>query len=83
MFYVYILRSETGLYIGYTSDLQHRLREHNTNKNKSTKNKGPWEIVYYEAHLSSEDARRREGYFKTSAGKTSLKRMLRTTLTDG
>ena len=45
-FYVYILESDQGYcYIGQTKDLQERLARHNSGRNKSTKNKGRWEIV--------------------------------------
>lgn len=40
---VYILRSESGKhYIGQTED---RLSRHNNNSSKSTRLKGPWELV--------------------------------------
>ena len=34
-------------YIGHTSDLNDRLLRHNQNRNKFTKNKGPWELVIF------------------------------------
>jgi len=48
-FYTYILQSETtsGLYIGYTSDVDKRLREHNESSGKYTSNKGPWKIIFH------------------------------------
>jgi len=36
----------------------------------------PFHLVFYEAFLSKEDAKRREGYFKTNKGKKALKLML-------
>lgn len=79
MFYVYVLRSASGLYIGYTGNLKTRLTQHNAGKSTYTMRNDNWEVIYYEAHLSKEDARRRERYFKTSPGKQSLKPMLRYT----
>ncbi len=66
MFYVYIIQSELTkeIYIGFTPDLRARLVKHNSNKVFSTKNKGPWELVYYEAYKSEEDAREREKQLK-------------------
>jgi len=66
MHYVYLLRSrETDTkYIGCTSDLRKRLQEHNSDKVVSTKNKGPWKLVYYGAYISKYDAFNREKELK-------------------
>ena len=50
MFYVYILQSNKNkeLYIGYTSDLRKRIKEHNQGLNFSTKRYMPWKIIYYD-----------------------------------
>jgi len=82
MFYVYILLSLTDykFYIGFTQDVAKRVKEHNSGKVPSTQPRRPFEIVYYEAHLSQEDAQRRERYFKTSKGKTTLKQILKDSL---
>jgi len=79
MYYVYVLLSlkDDKSYIGFTGDLQRRLKEHNAGKNISTKSRRPLKLIYYEAHLSKSDAERRERYFKTTKGKASLKQMLR------
>lgn len=76
MFYVYVLKSGSHSYIGYTEDLKRRLKEHNAGQNKSTKAYVPWELIFYEAYISQEDALRREGYLKTTQGKIALRRML-------
>src|SRR3989344_5475203 len=76
MFYVYLLESGGQRYIGNTINLRRRLEEHNTGQNRSTKRYMPWRLIYYEAHLNQEDARRREKYFKGSVGRRSLNRML-------
>lgn len=76
--YVYVLKNKIGdLYIGFTKDLRRRFTEHNSNRNISTKNKGPWNIIHYEAYRNEKDARRREQYLKTSQGSRLLKRMLK------
>lgn len=66
MFYVYILKSriDNKLYIGYTADLRRRLEEHNAGQNQSTKSRIPFSLVYYEAYVSSKDARIRENRLK-------------------
>jgi len=79
-FYVYVLESKKKigkLYIGYTDNLRKRLKEHNQGLNKSTRPFRPWQLVYYEACLNQEDAKRREKYFKTSQGRRLLKRRLK------
>jgi len=75
MFYVYVLQSKKDeeLYIGYTTDLKRRIVEHNEGLNLSTKRYRPWKIIYYEACLNNNDARRREDYLKTTQGRRLLK----------
>jgi putative endonuclease len=82
MYYVYVLLSQKDkkFYIGLTNDLKRRLKEHNSGKNISTKSRLPLKLIYYEAHLSKADAARRERYFKTTKGKSTLKQMLRESL---
>ena len=64
MYYVYVIVSDRGEnYLGYTGDLKRRLEEHNRGKNKWTKGR-KWELVYYEAYKSKEDAMEREAKLK-------------------
>ena len=85
MFYVYVLQSLDGenVYTGYTADLKKRMKEHNQGLNSSTKRYGPWKLVYYEASLNHSDAKRREGYLKTTQGRRLLKRRLKDYLYEG
>ncbi len=78
-FYVYILQSlkDKKRYIGYTNDLKRRLEEHNSGKNISTKHRTPLKLVYYEACLNQEDAKRREQYFKVTGGRRFLAKRLK------
>mgnify|MGYP001592054639 CR=1 FL=1 len=67
MYYVYLIKStrEGKIYVGYTNDLRRRLMEHNSKKGgKYTRNKGPFELIYYEAYKSRDDAERREDNLK-------------------
>lgn len=79
MFYNYVLQSikDGNLYIGYTTDLRKRLKEHNQGLNKSTKPYIPWRLIYYEACLNEKDAKRREQYLKKTQGQRLLKRRLK------
>ena len=82
MHYVYVLHSKKGqnFYTGVTSDLRRRLDEHNRGYVKSTKHRRPLALIYYEACLNGEDAKRREKYLKSGMGKKYLKQRLRVTL---
>jgi len=81
MYFAYILLlKNTNLYAGYTDNLKRRLSEHLAGKVNSTRNRRPLKLIYYEAFVSKEDARRREKYFKTTKGKSTLRLMLRETL---
>lgn len=79
MFYVYVIRSrKTGrLYTGSTNDLRKRFNQHNKRKSTWTKNRGPWDLIYYEACLNEEDTRSREKYLKSGMGKRYLKNRLK------
>ena len=81
---VYVLLSLTDghFYIGYTTDLDRRLREHTEGRSKSTAPRRPLKLVFSEFYLAEQDARRREKYLKTSAGRRALRLMLPRTLTD-
>ncbi|MGE0089231.1 MAG: GIY-YIG nuclease family protein [Bacteroidales bacterium] len=78
MFFVYVLKSsiDNRLYKGFTVDLQNRLKEHNSGKNKSTAAYSPWKIIYFEEVQTREEARKREKYFKSGIGREYLKNIL-------
>ena len=74
-FFVYILESETTgrIYIGHTSDLERRLKEHNNprvGKHRYTrKQKGPWRLIYFEEKKSRSEAMKRERFLKSGQGR--------------
>ena len=79
---VYVLFSEKDamLYVGYSSNLENRLLNHNAGGTKSTASRRPLKLIFCEFYLFEKDARNREKYLKTTAGKKALKLMLRSTL---
>ena len=80
MYYVYLLKSkkkDNWHYVGYTSNLRKRFKEHQNGLSKSTKPYRPLELIFYEAYKTKSDAKRRETYFKTNKGKRALKLMLK------
>ncbi len=67
MFYTYVLLSlkDNKLYTGWTDDLNKREIEHNSGKSISTRFRGPFRLIYYEACLNKQDAIKREKALKT------------------
>jgi putative endonuclease len=78
-FFVYLLESEIdkSWYIGYTSNLEKRITEHNDGQSYFTKRKMPWKIIYYEVSFNKFDAIAREKYLKTGMGRRYLKNRLK------
>jgi putative endonuclease len=76
--YVYALRSQVDgrLYKGMTQNIAERVQLHNRGKVSSTKGYRPWILVYAETCLSSNHAREREKFLKTSKGRDFLKSLL-------
>ena len=70
MFYTYILKSLTyhRYYYGSTSDLDRRLKEHNSGRVKSTKAWRLWKLHYHEAYCTRSEAQSRERFFKKRSG---------------
>ncbi len=83
MFYFYVLKSlkDKDLYSGYTNNLRQRFKDHNAGRVNSTKERRPFEIIYYEAYKSEKDARNRERQTKRRAKAfISLKRRIKDSL---
>ncbi|MFA6797314.1 MAG: GIY-YIG nuclease family protein [Candidatus Paceibacterota bacterium] len=78
-YYTYILKSKKDglLYTGCTKDLRLRFEQHKKGKVESTKNRRPFELIYYEACKNNVDARHREKYLKGYYGKMFLKNRLK------
>ncbi len=79
MYYVYVTQSkkDNQFYTGFTRDLENRIREHNAGRVPSTKERDPFELVYYEVCLNEQDALAREKYLKSGMGKRYLKNRLK------
>ena len=77
MWYVYVLQNEAGKhYIGSCQDLQKRLRRHNQNSVRSTKNKGPFKIIFKEDCVTVTEARKRENQLKSYKGNDKFQRLI-------
>lgn len=73
MHYIYVIKNRKSLYIGYTKEIDNRLKQH-----KSTDDV---ELVYYEAYKYEKDARDRERNLKMyGSAWRGLKKRLRISL---
>lgn len=79
MYFVYVLLSKKDkrFYIGFTNNLETRIRQHNSGQVTSTKSRRPVELVYYEAYKYKEDAMKQELFYKTGQGRRVLKSRLK------
>jgi len=75
MFQVYILQSlkDDRTYTGYAANAKVRLIDHNFGRVEATKNRRPLEIIFIEDVDSLKDAKKRELYWKSGAGRRKLK----------
>ena len=78
MYFVYVLQSQpTGhFYTGSTSNLEQRIVQHNSGVTRSTKNRGPWQLVYSEPWSSRSEAIRREKFLKSGRGREELSTLI-------
>ena len=75
MFTVYILLSlnDGRTYVGYTNDFERRFKEHNSGKSKSTKCRAPFKLLLKEEFENSKEAKKRELWWKSGAGRRKLR----------
>lgn len=78
MFYVYILYSkkDKNLYTGFSSDLKNRVENHLKGKVEATRFRLPLQLVYYEAFINKQAARKQELFYKTGQGRRILRKRL-------
>lgn len=83
MFYTYILHSKKDgkLYTGSTKNLKLRFEQHSKGEVLSTKYRRPFSLIYYEACVKEDDARRREKVLKSYHGKMFIKNRLKSYFT--
>ena len=66
-FYVYMLRSNSKksvTYVGYTNDLERRVKQHNSGKGAKFTRGRQWKLIYKEFFKSKNKAISREYYIK-------------------
>ncbi len=69
--FVYVIYSDRirRRYIGHTSDLEKRTKEHNAGRVRSTKTGAPWRIIAFKRYSTRSDARWIERSLKRSSKK--------------
>jgi putative endonuclease len=74
--YVYILFSQIDqkLYIGFTSDLISRLKEHQNEKVTATKKRLPVTLIHYEVFKNTKETKARERYLKSRYGRKKFEK---------
>jgi len=80
LYYVYLLEDalEKSWYIGYTTDLNQRVKDHNDGKGgETTRQKKFWKLIYFEGYRNEKDALGREKFLKSGSGRRFLKKQLR------
>jgi putative endonuclease len=77
-FYTYVLRSTKfeRNYVGFTKDVESRLKQHNSGKTKSTKPYRPWILLFVEEFDSKEEALKREKWLKSGIGREFIKKIM-------
>ena len=78
MYIVYILYSASAdrYYVGYTNDINRRLKEHNRIKGKYTDRGIPWKLRYTENFASKEEARKREAFIKSKKSRIYIEELI-------
>ena len=80
MFSVYVLYSKNWnkIYIGFTSDLEQRLRSHNELSKKGwTVKFRPWQLIYKEVYSLKPEAMKREKELKTAKGRDFIRFLIK------
>jgi predicted GIY-YIG superfamily endonuclease len=81
MHFVYILESLSThhFYIGRTDHLLRRFHQHRSGQNKSTRNRGPWWMPYYEIYATREEAAAREAQLKRMKSAKAIRNLISNT----
>ena len=82
MYYVYVIQDLSdpdNFYLGSTSDLKRRLSEHNLCLGHHTSGR-KWRVIYYEAYMSLQAARKRERSLKKGKARLLLMQRIKDSL---
>ncbi|MBI5457926.1 GIY-YIG nuclease family protein [Candidatus Kaiserbacteria bacterium] len=78
MYSVYILKSQIAqrYYVGYSGDVEERLRKHNSGGTTSTRPDRPWKVVYTEVCSNKRAAWLRERQIKSYKSGEAFKKLI-------
>ena len=78
MYYTYVIKSLflNIFYIGQTNNLTDRINRHNQNRNKYTKGKGPWELIFSKSFETRSEAVQLEIKLKSFRNKAFLEKWI-------
>ncbi|MBK7291074.1 MAG: GIY-YIG nuclease family protein [Chitinophagaceae bacterium] len=78
MYFAYVLKSinHDYYYKGHCKELERRIQQHNSGMTESIRPYIPFKLVYYEKFETEIEAVAREKYFKSSAGRRYLKKIM-------
>ena len=77
-YFIYILQSkkDSKFYIGSTNNVTARLQFHNSGAQRSTRNRIPFKLVYYEEVPDKQTALKREKQIKSFKGGEGFKKLI-------
>ena len=76
-YYVYLIRSikyPQTIYVGYTTNVNERIKTHNVGGSIHTKKDKPWELVTCTLFKDMDTAKQFEKYLKSQSGRAFLKK---------
>ncbi len=79
LYYVYLIRSiprPDQTYVGFTENLEQRLKDHNRGASVHTAPFRPWKLVTAHAFADREKAQAFEAYLKSGSGRAFAQRHL-------
>ena len=62
-------------YVGYTNNLEERLKRHNSGQAIATKYRRPLKLLFSEEFKTAQEAKKREQYWKNGGGRRRLKQL--------
>jgi len=68
--------------VGQTACIEARLKAHNSGVCFSTRNRGPWKILFFESCETRSDAMRMEKYLKTGKGRDYIRYVVESAAAD-
>ena len=77
MYFIYVLQSlkDGRTYVGYTSNLEERLKRHNSGQVTATRHRMPLKLLFSEQFEIIQEAKKRELYWKNGSGRRKLKQL--------